>query len=135
MPTPPGDELSLQAQACWQLATDKADRGDLEEALQHCREVLRERPTMAEAYRLQARIFDGLNRLGEASASLRQALILEPQKSSDHFLLGALLERSGDRRRALDSFRSALSLLEGQPEEAWTRAAAAQAVERLEKDA
>lgn len=123
------EDLSLQAQACWQLASDKADRGELEDALQHCREVLRERPTMAEAYRLQARILDGLNRLGEAASSLRQALILEPDRFADHFLLGALLERAGDRARALEAFRAALALRSG---EDWTRAAAAQAVERLE---
>jgi chemotaxis protein methyltransferase CheR len=90
---------------------DLANQGRLTEALTTCEEALTVNKLDAELHYLRAIILQEQKRAGEATASFKAALYLEPNFVLAHFALGNLMFRKGNRRAAKKYFDNVLSLL------------------------
>lgn len=94
-----------------QRARALADRGDLEEAGQVCEAVLATDRLDPEAHILLAAICQERGEIPRALEALRRAIYLAPDSASAHFLLGTLLLRHGERRRARRCLETVVAIL------------------------
>lgn len=92
-----------------------ADLGRLEEAGAICRSVLAADRLDVEAHVLLAAIAQELGETGAALDALRGAVYLAPDSAAAHFMLGTLLWRQGEQRRARRALQAAVALLDGLP--------------------
>lgn len=83
------------------LAAALLERGDLEGALVHYREVSRIEPRSWRSRYHEAVVLARIDRDDEARAALALGLELRPDDAPSHALLGVLEERRGDLERAL----------------------------------
>jgi chemotaxis protein methyltransferase CheR len=102
------------AEACLLQVRALADLGD-PEAAAVAEQAIERYPLYPELYYLLAhlRILNGDH--GQAILLLRKALYLAPTLIMAHFVLGSLLQRSGDLAGAHRHFRNAIELSEGRP--------------------
>lgn len=85
-------------------------RGDLEKALEFYEQALRVKPEFPEAEFQRGNALATLNKLAEAEAAFKRAIIQKKNWSLPHSALGALLMRSQRDSDAEQSFRSALKI-------------------------
>jgi tetratricopeptide (TPR) repeat protein len=92
----------------------QADRvlaqGQVHEAADLFRAVLRDHPESDRAHLEMARVLIRLNDLGAAETDLREALRLNPQSIDGHFLMGAVYGLRKDDGKAEASFRRVVAL-------------------------
>jgi len=88
-----------------------ADQGKLVEALSACDKAIAADKLDPEIRYLRAIILQEQNREGEAIASLKRALYLDPKFVPAHFAIGNLMLRRGNARVAKKSFENVLALL------------------------
>lgn len=93
------------------LARAYSNDGELKAALQWIDKAIEHDRLNHTLYYVRATILQALSDVGEAIASLRQALFLEPQFVVAEFYLASLLHQSGKKMEAGQRFRSALLLL------------------------
>jgi tetratricopeptide (TPR) repeat protein len=98
------------AQARLHLGIALVEQGRLEEALAAYRQVLRRRPTYADAHNNLGNVLQAQGKLDEAVASYREALRLQPNYVAAHNNLGVALLDRGTLSEAVASFRQALGL-------------------------
>lgn len=84
--------------------------GNLEQAADAYRSILRERPQHADALYLLGEIANRNGRYGEAVDLLRKSIAVNPRVAAFHYELGTALYASGESRGAVQSFRDALDL-------------------------
>ena len=89
-----------------------ANEGKLSQALAECGKAIEKEKLNATLRYLQAVILQEQNREEDATASLKQALYLDPDMILAHFTLGNFMLRRGDIQNSKKSFGNALSLLE-----------------------
>jgi chemotaxis protein methyltransferase CheR len=94
-----------------------ANQGRLDEALALCDEAIAAEKLDAGLHYLRATILQELNRAGEAVASFKRALYLEPEFVLAHFALGNLAVGQGHTRTARRCFENVLALLATSREE------------------
>jgi chemotaxis protein methyltransferase CheR len=94
-----------------------ANQGHLSDALALCEKAIAAYKLDTGLHYLHATILQELNRDGEAIASLKRALYLEPDFVLAHFALGNLAMRQGDVRTGKRCFENVLALLSARPEE------------------
>jgi chemotaxis protein methyltransferase CheR len=94
-----------------------ANQGRLAEALASCDEAIAADKLDPGLHYLRATILQELNREGDAIASLKRALYLDPDFALAHFALGNLAIRQGEVRRARRCFENVLALLTARQEE------------------
>jgi chemotaxis protein methyltransferase CheR len=116
-PTPakPRGEAVLSAIA--PSIRELADEGRLSDALASCEIAIAVDRIDPRLHYLKATILQELNREGDAIASLKRSIYLEPKSVAAHFTLGNLALRSGDDRTATRCFKNALALLAGRLDE------------------
>jgi tetratricopeptide (TPR) repeat protein len=109
------------------LANALSQRGNLEEAAEHCLEALRVRPDFSEAQITYASILAQQGRLAEARARLAEVLQKKPREAGAHFSLAQAFNLSGDTTQAIVQYREGLKLKSGDSNAlnnlAWIRAA------------
>ncbi|MCS7253689.1 MAG: tetratricopeptide repeat protein [Armatimonadota bacterium] len=113
------DELVERAFKVYGDAVRHYERNELSEAEELLSQVLQLNPNAAPALQLQARIMMQLERYDEAISLLSRLLELRPDDAESYFEFGLALERTGQRRRAIDAFKKAIKAaasLSSQPE-------------------
>ncbi len=113
----PSDGEATDAGSAALLATQariSADAGEWAGAREQCLSALRLTPEVGALHEILAVCLHHLDEPTRAIASLRQALLLDPQQWSAHYWLGQWLGQSGRSRSATRHLRSALALLERQ---------------------
>jgi chemotaxis protein methyltransferase CheR len=88
-----------------------ANRGDLSEALLLCNEGIESDKLATGLYFLRSSILQELDKLGEATASIKQAIYLDPDFIMGHFVLGNISLQEGKLKQAKKYFNNALDLL------------------------
>jgi chemotaxis protein methyltransferase CheR len=116
-------------------ARELADLGRLEEARDLCRNVLAADRLNSDAYVLLAAVAQEQGAISEALEALRSAIYLAPDSGVAHFLLGALLWRQGERRRARPALAAAARLLAAEPGDAPLAGGGGLTAERLKQTA
>lgn len=106
MPAEPGEAERIR-----ELANQ---RGPLEAAVAAASSCARS-PLSAELRYLRGVLLWAAGRDAEAARELRRALYLDPSLAAVHFVLGSVLDRSGDMEGARRAFRNALSIAEACP--------------------
>lgn len=106
-PTPPASQ-SVRA---------LANQGRLADALALCAKTIATGKLDAGLHYLHAMILQEMNQDGEATASLRRALYLDPDFVPAHFAMGNLALRLGDRRAGKRSMENVQALLAERREE------------------
>lgn len=128
------DEVVERAFKAYNEAVRRYERGDLREAEEALSQALQLNPNAAPALELQAHIMMRLERYDEAISLLSRLLELRPNDAEANMELGTALERTGQRRRALDAFRKAIEIAESlSAQPAWLDELKARC-ERLEKE-
>jgi len=124
-PPLPGPLVEAESEPAGQDASDAsalairalANQGRLSEALALCEQAVAADKLDSTLHYLRAAILQELNLAGEAIASLRRALYLEPNLLIAHFALGNLMLRQGDAQAARRCFNNVLGLLSACPQE------------------
>jgi chemotaxis protein methyltransferase CheR len=94
-----------------------ANQGRLADALALCAKTIATGKLDAGLHYLHAMILQEMNQDGEATASLRRALYLDPDFVPAHFAMGNLALRLGDRRTGRRSMENVQTLLAERREE------------------
>ncbi|MES2693891.1 MAG: CheR family methyltransferase, partial [Verrucomicrobiota bacterium] len=95
------------------LAQQKADRGDLSEALAACDDAIALDKVNPNFHYLRGCILQEQNRMAEATQAFQRVLFLDPETVMAHFALGCIAERLGDAREARRQYALVLRLLGG----------------------
>lgn len=128
------DEIVERAFKAYNEAIRRYERGELREAEEALSQALQLNPNAVPALELQARIMMRLERYDEAISLLSRLLELRPNDAEAHMELGTALERTGQRRRALDAFRKAVEIAGSlSPQPVWLDELKARC-EQLEKE-
>ncbi len=95
-----------------EITLDLADlallTGDLGEAEKLVSTVLEAEPAYRRAKQVQGIVLFRQNRLAEAEALLREALVLNPDPARVHYYLGRIYEHQGQTAKSLEHYREAL---------------------------
>ena len=94
-----------------------ANQGALTDALALCNESLASDKLARHLYFLRASILQELNQSGEAIASLKQAIYLDPDFIMGHFVLGNISLQEGKLKQAQKYFDNAFALLNNCPDD------------------
>jgi chemotaxis protein methyltransferase CheR len=89
-----------------------ADRGEWENAVKCCEQLLKEDSLNSLAHFYHALVLGQMGRHSEAELALRRAIYLDRQSALAHYYLGLFLQSRGDPRQAARSFENAIELLE-----------------------
>jgi chemotaxis protein methyltransferase CheR len=108
--TPPPPEQSL-AESPGVLARAYANQGQLAEAQIWCEKAIAAAKTDPTLHYLRAAILQERGDFGEASASLRKVVYLQPELVMAHFALGNLARQRGGYTDAAKHFHNAMRLL------------------------
>lgn len=116
-PAPPAarPRLPRDASTLCELARAEANRGNLDEAVDLCREAVGLDRLVPEAHLLLAEIEQERGEVRGALAAARNAVYLAPDLAAAHFLLGSLLLRQGEETKARRTMRTVVSLLAATP--------------------
>jgi protein O-mannosyl-transferase len=85
-------------------------KGQLDEAIRHCREAIRLQPEYAEAHNNLGIALDEKGQVGEAIIQYREAIRLKPDYADAYYNLGTLLLLNGHLDEAIHQFQEALRL-------------------------
>jgi chemotaxis protein methyltransferase CheR len=88
-----------------------ANAGNLIDALSLCNEEIAKDKLAIGLYFIRASVFQELNQLEDAIASLKQAIYLDPDFIMGHFTLGNLFIGQGKPKQALKYFNNVIDLL------------------------
>jgi tetratricopeptide (TPR) repeat protein len=83
-----------------------------EEAIQHARQTLKQRPDFGMAHLVLGQAYRRLGRSADAIAALRQAVRCSPESAEVHFFLGEVLAEAGQKIEAKSRLEHALRLAE-----------------------
>lgn len=107
------DAASPTVEGSMLLARIYANLGDLSEARRWAEHAIAADKINPASHYLRAMILQEQGVAGEAFASLRRTLYLEPDFLLAHFALGNIVRRQGRRKEAARHFANALTLLQG----------------------
>lgn len=86
------------------------DQGDIPAAIGHLTALTDHAPDFAAGFQARAAAYAAAGQYGPAAADLARALQLEPRQFAALTQLGAMLEETGDRDRALNAYRASLKI-------------------------
>ena len=92
------------------LASALCDAGRSNEAIRHCRNIIRTKPRYRDAHYLLGTLLGQMARWREAEAHLRCAVELAPRDAHAHNNLGAALLAQRKPRQAMEQFEAALEI-------------------------
>ena len=102
-------------EAMLQTAFASLVAGNLDQAENECREVLRRTPDHEDATYLLGRVLERAGRLVEAAELLRRAVAADPAYGPYHTSLGEVLNANGDSDGAIEILREAVRLVPDDP--------------------
>lgn len=119
LPSAPATSASAEAlRRLLQSARDCADRGQLAEAAEQCRQAIAAHRLDPASHYLLGTILEAQGQAEEAAQALLRALYLAPDFVLAHFALGNLRRAQGRDRDAGRHFDNALEILRAQPADA-----------------
>ncbi len=121
---------ALKAGTEWELARQRYESGDFDQALQGVERSIALNPQVAKTHALKGRILVEMGRTQAAMESLARAIALDPDYAEAYFYRGLIFERIARFEAALDQYQLAL---EANPEHAQYVIASAEMLIRLER--
>ncbi len=121
---------ALKAGTEWELARQRYESGDFDQALQGVERSIALNPQVAKTHALKGRILVEMGRTQAAMESLARAIALDPDYAEAYFYRGLIFERIARFEAALDQY---LLALEANPEHAQYVIASAEMLIRLER--
>ncbi len=121
---------ALKAGTEWELARQRYESGDFDQALQGVERSITLNPQVAKSHTLRGRILVELGQTQAAMESLARAIALDPNHAEAYFYRGLIFERIARFERALEQYQLAM---EADPEKAQYVLAASEMLIRLER--
>jgi chemotaxis protein methyltransferase CheR len=90
-----------------------ADEGKWMEAIEQCDQLLRTDSLNYSIHFYRALILEQLGRIADSEQSLRKSIYLDRQFPLAHYHLGLLLQKTGEKRAAIQSMKNAQRILHG----------------------
>lgn len=100
LPTIRSTPISPLAISPLETAKQLANRGQLRDAAELCKSILRGDPTLTDAYLLLGEVYQGLNQSKQAEQNFQKAIYLNPEAYEALVHLALLKEQQGDRLAA-----------------------------------
>jgi len=104
-----------KAETSYQRGAELAVAGDLDKAIEHLQEAVRQRPDYLEAYIGLGDALLSARRFASAAEAYQIALSLQPGLPEAHMNLGTALKGCGEYDAAVDAFQKALALKPNYP--------------------
>jgi predicted O-linked N-acetylglucosamine transferase (SPINDLY family) len=92
------------------LAKKARKRGDIKEADQQCRALLKKDPNNYEAIILMGEMAYDLNQFGPAKTFFKWAIRINPELIDAHYGLGHTFEKLGDKSSAMDAYKRCVQI-------------------------
>ncbi|MCB1281899.1 MAG: tetratricopeptide repeat protein [Salinibacterium sp.] len=121
---------ALKAGTEWELARQRYESGDFQQALQGVDRSLALNPQVAKSHTLKGRILVEMGQTQAAMESLARAIALDPEHAEAYFYRGLIFERIARFEEAYQEYSKAL---EANPEKAQYVMAAAEMLIRMER--
>ena len=105
------DIKAVQAESGIQLLVGAhLQKGDVQRAIEQCREMIALHPDSARGHLLLASIYETVHDLDQAEEHIQAAMQAEPDSTQAYFRLGNLQARRGEMDQAMETFEQALAV-------------------------
>jgi chemotaxis protein methyltransferase CheR len=101
-----------------EMVRDFADRGELEKALEACRQLLAMKKLSSELHLLHGLLLQQMGNVAGAREAVQKSIYLEPDNALAHYHLGAICRSAGAKAEAMKCFRNAGAQIERKPDDA-----------------